>query len=82
LSAKLGLTDFSPHTQDLMAAQLLVERGAMGPLLSGNLDAALSGASLEWAALPIGPNLPSRHRDQPYMPYDKLRSTFELDRSP
>jgi hypothetical protein len=33
--------------QDLMAAQLLVERGAMGSLLSGNLDAALGGASLE-----------------------------------
>ena len=67
LSAKLGLTDFSPHTQDLMAAQLLAERGAMGPLLSGNLDAALSGASVEWAALPKGPNSSNRYPHQPYM---------------
>lgn len=78
----MGLTDFSPQTQDLMAAQLLVERGAMGPLLSGNLDAALRGASHEWATLPKGPNLSNRNLGQRYMPYDKVRSTFELNRSP
>jgi len=65
-----------------MATQRLVDRGAMGPLLSGNLDAALSEASHEWAALPKGPNLANRYLGQPYLPYDKVRSTFELDLSP
>jgi muramidase (phage lysozyme) len=65
-----------------MAAQRLVDRGAMAPLLSGNLDAALSGASHEWAALPKGRNLSNRYQDQPYMPYDKVRSTFDLNLSP
>lgn len=82
LSAKLGLTDLSPHTQDLMAAQLLVERCAMGPLLSGNLDAALSGASVEWASLPKGPNSSNCYPHQRYRSHDKVRSTFELNLSP
>jgi muramidase (phage lysozyme) len=82
LSAKLGLTDFSPHTQDLMAAQLLVREGAMGPLLAGDFDAALRAASNAWASLPTGPNLPGRWPNQPYKPYHTVRSIFELNRSP
>ena len=79
LSKQLGLTDFSPHTQDLMAVHLLHERGALKPLLAGDLDAALPWASRAWAALPMGPNL-SNHpnaRGQPYKPYEAVRSTFE-----
>jgi muramidase (phage lysozyme) len=77
LSAKLGLTDFSPKTQDLMAAQLLVEDRAMEPLLSGNADAALSGAPRTWASLPKGPNLPNRYPGQPYMPYNRVLSNLK-----
>lgn len=65
-----------------MAAYLLAEHGAMEPLLHGDLDTALSGASMVWAALPRGRDLPNRRRDQPYMRYDTLRSNFDLNRSP
>lgn len=76
LSKKLGLTDFSPHTQDLMAVHLLRQCGALQPLLSGNLDAALPGASRPWASLPQAPDKAGRH-NQPYKPYEAVRSTFE-----
>lgn len=65
LSVALVLTDFSPYTQDLMAVQLLIDKGAMKPLLVGNIDAALSGASVPWVSLPVGPGLPNRRHDQP-----------------
>jgi muramidase (phage lysozyme) len=83
LSQKLGLSDFSPRTQDLMAAQLLVQRGAMPHLLAGNFDAALAPAAQEWRALPQGPDLPNvTPPRQRYLPYDQLRSFFDLVRSP
>lgn len=76
LSKALGLTDFSPHTQDLMAVQLLRERGALQPLLSGDLDAVLPNASRIWASLPQASDKAGRY-NQPYKPYDAVRSTFE-----
>jgi muramidase (phage lysozyme) len=63
LSPRLGVRDFSPHTQDLLAAQLLTQKGAMQPLLKGDLDAVLAAAAPTWRSLPSG-------RDQP-----GLRST-------
>jgi muramidase (phage lysozyme) len=76
LSTQLGLTDFSPRTQDLMAVHLLHKRGALKPLLSGDLDAALPGASRPWASLPKAPGEAGRY-NQPYKPYEAVRSTFE-----
>ncbi len=76
LSRELGLTDFSPHTQDLMAVHPLHKRGALKPLLSGDLDAALPGASRPWASLPKAPGEAGRH-NQPYKSYEAVRSTFE-----
>lgn len=83
LSRKLGLADFSPQTQDRMAAQLLDEHRALEPLLKGDLDAALAGAAIPWRSLPRGPGQPNiRQPVQPYMPYDKVRSLFELNQTP
>jgi hypothetical protein len=52
---QLGLSDFMPHTQDLIAVQLMVNDGAAGHLLSGDFDSALLGLSHTWASLPQGP---------------------------
>ncbi|MBI3513298.1 MAG: hypothetical protein HY060_04435 [Proteobacteria bacterium] len=83
LRQKLGLDDFSPHTQDLMAAQLLVEQGAMPHLLAGNFDAALSGAAPKWRSLARGPGLSNvTPPQQPYVPYERLRPLFDLYRAP
>jgi len=76
LRSQLGLNDFSPHTQDLMAAQLLRNRHAMDHLLSGNLDAVLPLVAPEWAALPQSA-IKGSYWEQPYLPYNKVRLLFE-----
>lgn len=45
--------DFSEITQDLIAITLLRNRGAIGELLKGNLSAALTLASPEFASIPV-----------------------------
>lgn len=81
-SRALGVSDFSPHTQDLMAVYLLDHRGALEPLLRGDLNAVLPGASREWASLPKGPGLGNRYPGQPFMASNDVSSIFDLNRSP
>lgn len=66
LSDRTGLTDFSPHTQDLMAAELLQEKGAMAPLLAGDFDTAIFHAARAWASLLQGPGLPGYYSGSPF----------------
>ena len=80
-SQALGLDDFSPHTQDLMAMYLLDRRGALDPLLRGDPDAVLPGASREWASLPQSATEGSYYY-QRFTPYDRVWSIFDLNRSP
>jgi muramidase (phage lysozyme) len=55
LKVELGLTDFSSHTQDLMAAQVLIDKHVVSLIDSGNLQGAVTALTNIWAALP-GPN--------------------------
>lgn len=77
LAKQLGLSDFSPHTQDIMAAQLLHDAKAMPYLLKGDLDSVLPLIANTWAALPRGPGLSNAYRGQPYMRYDEVRQLFD-----
>lgn len=52
LSVKLGTTDFSPATQDAMAAELIAEAGAMAAVKDGDLQTAIDKCSGTWASLP------------------------------
>lgn len=54
LSKRLGLTDFSPATQDLMAAYLIGSAKAHEPLLRGDLDGAIDKLRGIWTSLPGG----------------------------
>lgn len=51
---RLGLQDFSPHSQDLAAVDLLQQQGAIRNLLSDNLDGAIFSAARDWYSLPAG----------------------------
>ena len=53
VAAKLGITDFSPHSQDLMAVELIRFRGAMDYILAGDIEGAIQNSlGLEWASIP------------------------------
>ncbi len=52
LAERLGLTDFTPASQDAAAVELLIEIGAMQAIQSGDFDAAMRAASSQWASLP------------------------------
>jgi muramidase (phage lysozyme) len=82
LTEKLGVDDFSPHTQDLMATQKLLERGVIDQILRGDVLGTLGSASKEWAALPQGPGRGSYYEGQPAISSDKMLQLFDLCRSP
>lgn len=48
----LGLLEFGPVAQDLVAIQQIRERGAMPLIKAGQFDAAVSRVSNIWASLP------------------------------
>ncbi len=54
LSARraLGLADFSPMNQDAAACWLIRNRGAMGDVQAGRIEAAIGKCKAEWASLP------------------------------
>ena len=55
----LGLNDFSPDTQDLMAAWLIARNKAHEPLLRGDVESTIKSLRGTWPSLPGGdqPNI-------------------------
>jgi muramidase (phage lysozyme) len=49
---KVNKTDFSEYTQDLIAAQILHETGALARLLNNDFAGAVSAARRRWASFP------------------------------
>lgn len=57
----LGLTDFSPNSQDIAAVGLLDRAGALDNVLSGDVKGFVKDANGTWASLPGSPyNQPTR----------------------
>lgn len=53
---KLGITDFTPESQDKVALELLRTRKALKYIDEGNFVEALKNAGPEWASLPTAPD--------------------------
>lgn len=52
VAAKLGITDFSPESQDAIALELANEKGALSDIDAGNLESAIAKVRRVWASLP------------------------------
>ena len=50
--ANLGLSDFSPASQDAVALQQIRERGALPLIDAGNIQLAIQRCANLWASLP------------------------------
>lgn len=68
--AALGLTDFSPRSQDLAALYLVKKRGALPDVESGDVVTAIAKCRNEWASLPGGDS------GQPQRKLQALLQTF------
>lgn len=51
-AGRLGLSDFSPATQDAIAYAILVSTGAVTSLAAGDVQGAFNQAASRWASLP------------------------------
>ena len=52
VAQSLGLTDFSPMSQDRAAIELIRRRGAFEDVLAGRFDTAIDKCRKEWASFP------------------------------
>jgi muramidase (phage lysozyme) len=52
VAPKLGITDFSPASQDEVAWYLIGEKGAQADVLAGRIEQAVSKVRKVWASLP------------------------------
>ena len=78
----MGLSDFTPHTQDLTAVEILRTVHAVDPLVEGDIETATRKAAGRWEALPLGPGQANRPLNghpsgQPYMPYEDVVTTYK-----
>jgi muramidase (phage lysozyme) len=74
----MGLTDFSPKSQDLMAIEILRSVGVIEKIQSGDVAGAIKPAANKWAALPMGPGLGNRYPAQPYVKYEDFLASYHL----
>jgi muramidase (phage lysozyme) len=70
-AAALGLTDFSPASQDLAAVYLADRRRSLDDVIAGRFDDAVKKCAREWASLPGSPY------GQPVMTMAKACATYE-----
>jgi muramidase (phage lysozyme) len=73
---RMGLTDFTPETQDLIAVSMLRGLGVIENIKGGDIEGALSQASKQWAALPMGRGQAGRH-NQPYVGFEHFEATYK-----
>lgn len=72
----MGLTDFTPETQDLIAVAILRGLGVIDKIKDGDIEAGVSQASKPWAALPIGPGQTGRH-NQPCVTFEHFKAAYK-----
>ena len=52
IADKLGLTDFSPRSQEIAAVAKIDQRGALDEVLAGDIEGFVQKTNKEWASLP------------------------------
>jgi muramidase (phage lysozyme) len=76
---KMGLSDFSPKTQDLIAVEMLRSIGVIEKIKEGNISDAMGPAARKWAALPKGPGLGNQYPPQPFVKYEEFYATYQAN---
>ncbi len=74
--AKLGLRDFSPRTQDLIAVEILRSLGVIEAIRAGDIARIMPKVARTWAALPTGPGQRNHYPPQRYVSFDAFLSAY------
>lgn len=74
---KMGLVEFSPETQDLIAVEGLRQIGAIDAVVSGDMTIAIGKAAKTWNSLPLGKDMKNRVQGQPYIKYEDVLDYFK-----
>jgi len=74
--AKLGLKDFSPRAQDLIAVEILRSLGIVDAIKKGRIAEVMPKAARIWAALPKGPGQPNHYPPQRYLGFDRFLAAY------
>lgn len=77
MGEKMGLSDFSPQTQDLIAVEIFRSIKIIQSIVDGDVDTALPKASHRWSSLPQGKNLPGRYPKQHYVDYNDFINLYK-----
>jgi muramidase (phage lysozyme) len=75
-AAALGLTDFSPSSQDMAALYLIQRAGQLDNVVNGNFEGATAGLGGVWASLP------SSTYAQPKHSYDAMQGFYDMQNTP
>jgi muramidase (phage lysozyme) len=76
---KMGLSDFSPKTQDLIAVEMLRSIGIADKIKAGDIAGAMGPAAVKWAALPRGPGLSNSYPAQPFVKYESFFAIYQAN---
>lgn len=74
--AKLGLRDFSPRTQDLIAVEILRSLGVIAAIKQGEIADVMLKVARIWAALPKGPGQHNHYPPQRYVSFNNFLSAY------
>ncbi|GJJ05125.1 hypothetical protein RugamoR64_56630 [Duganella rhizosphaerae] len=77
MGGNMGLSDFTPETQDLIAVEILRVIKVAESIKSGDINAALDKASHRWSALPQGKGKAGYYPKQPSVSFDKFESDYK-----
>ncbi|MCC2974662.1 glycoside hydrolase family 104 protein [Massilia sp. IC2-476] len=73
---KLGLKDFSPRTQDLIAVEILRSLGVIDAIKDGRLGEVMPKVARIWAALPKGPGQSNHYPPQRYVKFEDFLTAY------
>jgi muramidase (phage lysozyme) len=73
---RMGLTDFTPETQDLIAVSILRGLDVIDKIKSGDIETGVSRASKQWAALPEGKGKTGRY-NQPFVKFERFEEAYK-----
>jgi muramidase (phage lysozyme) len=78
-SEKMGLSDFTPKTQDLIVVEMLRTINVIEKIKIGDIAGAMQPAASKWAALPMGPGMSNRYPPQPLMKFEDFLKNYQAN---